>query len=701
MSILRPLVRPAWALLLLSVVLATSQARAQSPKPRLLVTTDIGGDPDDQQSMRRLLLYANEFDLRGLVASAAGTAGELGDATPRPDLIHAIINDYATVQPRLALHASGYPSATALRGLVKAGSAMRGVSNLGAGRSTEGSNHIIAAVDASTALLHVAIWGGAHELAQALYDVRASRSASALATFLSRLRVYAIADQDKGTSPQGTGEWIRLNFPTLRYVEAGPPSMNGFTSLFRGMYQNDSAGGGRPTVQLVDTAIVPLTQEAWLNTHVRGGHGALGAGYPVVPQNPGSTRNTQGVKEGDTPSWFYVLPNGLQNPDEPTWGGWGGRFRLDAGQHYIDAEDTHGTSAGNADFSTRRKWTVARWREAYQNDFAARLDWCVAATYAAANHAPVAGFRSDTSRQIVQLTATSGSTVSLSAVGSSDPDGHTLSYQWFQYAEADTYSGAVTLSGSAARDASFVAPSVSAPATVHIILAVRDNGAPRLTSYRRVVVTVTPSGGSGSGPVGHWALNEGSGGTTVDSTPHGVTGTLVNGPTWTAGHQGNALELDGTDDRLDLGNPSHLRLTGAMTLSAWVWIDSFLGNGRIVNKQGGSTNRGWSLNVESGGFASFQVASSASALVLVNGTALPAGQWVHLAGTYEPGVALRLYVNGVLNASLTTGVPGSQRDSTLNVAVGDRPGGGTPFNGKVDEVRIYDRVLSAAELQAL
>ncbi|WP_426750370.1 LamG-like jellyroll fold domain-containing protein [Myxococcus sp. Y35] len=334
---------------------------------------------------------------------------------------------------------------------------------------------------------------------------------------------------------------------------------------------------------------------------------------------------------------------------------------------------------------------MARWREAYQNDFAARLDWCVATTYAAANHAPVAAFRNDTSRQMVHLTAASGSTVSLSAIGSSGPDGDVLSYQWFQYREAGTHAGAVSLSGSTARDASFVAPTVSAPATVHIILAVRDDGSPRLTSYRRVVVTVTPSG-AGAGPVGHWALDEGSGGTTADATAHGVTGTLVNGPVWTAGKQGSAVELDGTDDRIDLGNPSHLQLTGAMTVSAWVWVDAFAENGRIINKQGGSTNRGWSLNVESGGYASFQVASSATSLVLVDGTALPTGQWVHLAGTYEPGVALRLYVNGV---------PGSQRNSTLNVAIGNRPVGGTPFNGRIDEVRVYNRVLTPAELRQL
>lgn len=684
----------------LSLVLWASGAQAQT-KPRLIVTTDIGGDPDDQQSMRRLLLYANEVQLVGLLASAAGTANELPDATPRPDLIHAIIDDYALVRANLAVHAPGYPAATTLHGLVKAGTKDRGVANLGAGRSTPASNHIIAQVDASASLLHLAIWGGAHELAQALYDVRASRTTAQLQAFLAKLRVYAIADQD-GTTPQGTGQWIKQNFPGLRYVEAGPAGTEGFTALFRGMYQNDSKGGtGRPTVQLVQDAVVPLNQLDWVNTHLRSGHGPLGAGYPVVTQNPTSTRNTSGVKEGDTPSWFYVLPNGLQDPEHPTWGGWGGRFKQGTGQSYLDAEDTHWSAEGNADFSTRRKWTVARWRDAYQNDFAARMDWSHTSVYANANHHPVAVLNGDTSRQLLRLSAVSGSTVSLSAAGSSDPDGHTLSYQWFQYQEADTYSGAVTLSGAASRDASFTAPSVTAPATVHVVLVVRDNGSPRLTSYRRAIVTVSPPGTGPSGLVGHWKLDEGSGGTTADASGQGATGTLLNGPVWAAGRTGNALGFDGVDDRVDLGNPAHLRFTGAMSLSAWVWVDTFTQNGRIINKQGASGSRGWSLNVESGGFASFQVATSSTSLAIVNGTALPTGQWVHLAGTYEPGVAMRLYVNGVLNASLTSGVPASQYNSALNAAIGSRPDGNTPFDGRIDDVRIYSRALTAAEVQQL
>jgi hypothetical protein len=688
---------------LVIIVLAASGAQAQTapPKPRLLVTTDIGGDPDDQQSMRRLMLYANEFELAGLIASSAGVAGELPEPIVRPDLIRAIVDDYETAQLNLSSHASGYPTAATLRGLIKSGARERGVASIGAGRSTEGSDQIIAAVDGSNSPLHVAIWGGAHDLAQALYDVRETRTAADLSAFVAKLRVYAIRDQDKGTSAQGTGEWIRANFPALRYVETAPPGTDGFTGVFRGMYQNDSTGGGRPTVQLVETDRIPLNQSTWVETNIRNGHGALGAGYPLVAQNPPSTNNTTGVKEGDTPSWFYVLPNGLQDPEEPTWGGWGGRFRLDEGQHYIDAEDTHWSAAGNADFSTRRKWTVARWREAYQNDFAARMDRSNTADYADANHPPIAAFDDDEGRQIVRLSAISGDTVALSAFGSSDPEGDALSYEWFQYVEAGTYPSAVSLSGATARDASFVAPSVEAPATLHIILAVTDDGSPSLTSYRRVVVTISPDEMPVAGLIGYWPMDEGGGLVTADATANEATGRLINRPAWVTGQIGAAIDFDGINDRVDLGNRAHLRLTGAMSLSAWVWVDDFAGNGRIVNKQGPRGRRGWSLNIEEGGFASFQVAANRQELVLLDGTTLPTQQWIHLTGTYEPGVAMSLYVNGALDASRTSGVPGSQHNSDLAVSIGDRPTGGTPFNGRIDEVRIYGRALSPAEVQQL
>jgi hypothetical protein len=471
------------------LLLAAVCARAESPRPRLLVLTDIGGDPDDMQSMRRLMLYANEFEIAGLVASASGTPGELRREVTRPELIREIVRDYAAVRPNLARHAPGYPPAETLERLIHAGSSRRGIPNLGAGRGTPASGHIIAAADASPEPLHVVIWGGAHDLAQALWDVRDRRSPEAAARFVSRLRVYAIADQDAWKGEPGTGQWIRENFPGLRYVESGPPGMHRFTALFRGMYQNDSAGGDHPVLPLVPAGLMPLTQRDWVETNVREGHGPLGAGYPIVPHNPASANNTSGVKEGDTPSWFFVLPNGLSDPEYPEYGGWGGRFRHDTGGHYIDAEDEH--PSGSSDASLRRKWTVARWREAYQNDFAARMDWCVAPRQDA-NHNPEVVVNGQKGKHILRIAAAAGQTVALSAAGSIDPDGHRLAFRWFVYREAGACEHALELAGATASQVRFVAPKVTQPRDIHVICEARDDGEPNLYAYRRIIVTVSP-----------------------------------------------------------------------------------------------------------------------------------------------------------------------------------------------------------------
>lgn len=464
---------------------------ARIPKPRLLVLTDIGGDPDDQQSMRRLMLYANQFRIVGLVASASGIPGEVGRDVVRPELIREIVDDYAKVRDTLALHAEGFPPAGDLRAVIKSGSPRRGVEHLGPGRATDGSRHITAAVDAAAAddPVHVSIWGGAHDLAQALHDVREARGAEGVAAFLPRLRVYAIADQDWERGKEGTGQWIRKNFPALRYVESQPPDTPRFMGVLRGMYQNDAVhpGAPKPPVQLVRDHVIPMNQQAWVEANVRQGHGPLGANYPQVVQNPGSRNNTKGVKEGDTPSWFYVLPVGLGDPAHPEWGGWGGRFRHDAGGHFVDAEDDHWS--GTADAGTRQKWTVARWREAYQNDFAARMDWCVK-SFKEANHPPKApggGWSAP-----VPMKAKSGSTVALSDAGWTDTDGDNLSYRWFHYLEPSGFEAEVPIEGGDKPDATVKAPTVTSPVTLHFVLEVTDDGTPPLTRYRRALVTVEP-----------------------------------------------------------------------------------------------------------------------------------------------------------------------------------------------------------------
>lgn len=120
-------------------------------RPRLAVLADIGGDPDDQQSLVRLMVYANDFDLELLLASAAVTPGELKHRITRPDLIREIVDAYGQVLPNLSRHASGWPTTDELRARIVSGNPHRGRDYIGAAHDP-----------ADPAKPH---WGGQHALA--------------------------------------------------------------------------------------------------------------------------------------------------------------------------------------------------------------------------------------------------------------------------------------------------------------------------------------------------------------------------------------------------------------------------------------------------------------------------------------------------------------------------------------------------------
>lgn len=300
-------------------------------------------DPDDVQSLIRLLLYTNDLDLEGLIASA----GSLANIARKRNILD-VLDVYEEVQQNLARHDPRYPTAEALRavtwqGLDGAwGSPSFGVEGkpldtlIGIGKDTEASEAIIRVVNAPDPRpVWVCAWGGSCEVAQAIWKVRHTRAAQAFTRFLGKLRLYLICRQDNTT------DWLLDSFPNLFIILS--------EKNYRGMFWNSP--GSDPT----------LSNLTWTNENLRTGHGPLAAAYP----RSGWNSETPGVWEGDTPSYLHLVSavRGVNDPEKPDEGGWGGKFaqRDPHKSHWFD--DRTGQAA------------VYRWRPAVQAEFKQRADW--------------------------------------------------------------------------------------------------------------------------------------------------------------------------------------------------------------------------------------------------------------------------------------------------------------------------------------
>ncbi len=456
---------------------------ATASRHRVIILTDIGADPDDTMSLVRLLTYSNEIDIRGLVA----TTSTFQRNRTEPESIRKVLEAYKQARPHLILHEPGYPAFELLLSRVRTGLAVYGMAGVGEGKDSPGSELIVEELNRTDPRpLWISVWGGPNTLAQALWKIKKTRSAAEADVLYRKLRVYTISDQDDA------GTWIRKNFPAVFYI-CSPGNFDvatwtGFTTSPPGSNQE-------------------VVSREWIARNIQQGHGPLGAVYPDIAYG----------LEGDTPSYLSLIPNGLNDAEHPNYGGWGGRYELYTPEFkypasmgtgnvprepetrplWTNAEDTYSPPVIGNPYDVRSdnvpvyksaQLTIWRWREEIQNDFAARMCWATH-TYRECNHPPVPVLNMPD-----EITVDSGAEFFLDATGSSDPDGDSLSYYWFQYKEAGDPHAGIDF-GFAARNQkrlAVTAPNVDAPATAHIILKLTDKGTPSLTRYKRVTVHILP-----------------------------------------------------------------------------------------------------------------------------------------------------------------------------------------------------------------
>ncbi len=409
-----------------------------SARTRIMIETDApGGDPDDEASLVRFFLYLNEWDVEGLIGTRGPAQSRLG--VSGKDRILQYIDDYERVYANLKVHKGDYPEPDRLRRITKQ-----------CHEGNEGRDFVVVVLDKDDSRpIWYLNWGTNEEddkptaLREALDYVRQTRTDAEYRCFAGRIHYVAVCKNDF----LGPHRHV-LGF----YMDTFYPTMDGGRWYHRWRPLTEHAGGFD------------------VDRDIKTGHGPLCAEYTIQ-------------KEGDTPSFMHLIPNGLNVPGRPAWGGWSGRYSLnrDRSMWWCNQRDTW-------QGATNRDNTLTRWVVHIQHDFKARADWCLAETFAGANHEPMPCVQGDTLQDVVFVEVRAGTTLPLSAAGSEDPDGDSLRYRWVYYPEAGTFTGEVVIEADTSQVCVVHVPSNAADKTIHVILQVTDEGEPPLTRYRRVVL---------------------------------------------------------------------------------------------------------------------------------------------------------------------------------------------------------------------
>lgn len=209
------------------------------------------------------------------------------------------------------------------------------------------------------------------------------------------------------------------------------------------------------------------------------------------------------------------------------------------------------------------------------------------------------------------------------------------------------------------------------------------------------------------GLMGYWAFEENTGLSAFDSSGKNLTGTLTNmdaATDWVLGRRGKALDFDGGNDYVELGNVANVNSNSSISISAWIKADSLTSYGLIVGKD--TTNRSYSLAVNPGatdrlwvfmeGVSGYQ--QGGSSIILPR--ALNTGAWEHIVFTYDQAnQRMKAYLNGVLTNNIAAS--GAMTTTSGSLQIGAGTGGFSYFDGIIDEVRIYDRAISDNEVRIL
>lgn len=458
-------------------ILSLQGCKARTPgieKTRVIVTTD--GEIDDKCSMVRFLLYANEWDIEGIVTSSSQYHWH-GHNWEGDDWMNPYLDAYEKVYANLVQHDPDYPTPKYLRERTVLGNvAAEGEME----ETTPGSELIVKVLldETDSRPVWIQAWGGTNTIARALKTIEELHPEK-MPYVAGKVRFFFIWEQDNTYQSYIRPHWGKYNIKTI-------------------IADQFEAIAYRWRKSLPKEAWPPLEAD-WMNENILQGHGALCDNYKA-------RENGEFRSEGDSPSYFHIIPTGLRNIENPDWGGWGGRYVNVRENTWLDPVPVEGyvypkgrwyasnawgiTNVRNSGNSTKEQRNayfkpIWRWLPALQNDFASRADWCVM-SYENANHAPIVRLKNALDMQVAP-----GKMVKLNAKGTYDPDNDQLTYKWWQYNEAGTYKKNVVIENADKMTALLRIPhDAKKGESIHIICEVSDDGDPMLTRYQRVVIDI-------------------------------------------------------------------------------------------------------------------------------------------------------------------------------------------------------------------
>ncbi|WP_413738512.1 nucleoside hydrolase-like domain-containing protein [Sodalis sp. RH21] len=509
------------SLLIISAVLAcgvyltgiTNVYAAESPF-RTIVTSD--AEIDDVASFHRLLLHMNDMsDSLEAVIYSSSTFHWAGDPNANPpipakdwagsDVFQQIINGtgkwgkgggYAAVVNNLKLHDPKFPSVEHMLSLIKVGNVTyRGEMK----KDSEGSNFIKQAMlDNDPRPLFLQVWGGTNTIAAALRSIEDEYKGTdkwdeIYRHVTAKVRLYVILDQDEVYK-----DYIDPHWPDLDIIV----NRDQFWTVAYYTYRTAGIRGLPRVPDVIEDAYFSPEFIHRLRT------GPLMSSYPVSADrlalgSAGYPDTESFLSEGDSPSYFYLLSNGLNSWKDPTYGGWGGRFakvtehrwsdfpsyitdkswKFDDRRYGLEASRVRDVSPYPESYDVA--YPTARFIPALQQELAARSQWQTV-SYKDANHPPVVSIADGKTEIVVQP----GEKVPLNGIAS-DPDNNKLVVHWWQYQEAGTYPNIVDIARPSALDTSFLIPTDARPGqTIHMILEVQDRAQIPITRYARLIATV-------------------------------------------------------------------------------------------------------------------------------------------------------------------------------------------------------------------